>query len=59
MNTFTDTTIKVHPEVQARRDAATISFKEKAHRLFHQVNGSDAPCHNCGNITRSANGFWI
>lgn len=59
MNTYTDTTVKVNPEVQARRDAATVSFKEKAHRIYHQMNGVEAPCHNCGNISRSAKGFQI
>ena len=51
--------ITVTPEVQARRDAATISFKAKAHDLYHRLNGESAPCHNCGNIAKSANGFQI
>ena len=59
MNTYTDTTVKVSPEVQSRRDAATSTFKTKAHDLYHRMNGESAPCHNCGNIERSANGFQI
>ena len=54
MNTHT-----VTPEVQARRDEATIAFKAKAHDLYHRMNGESAPCHNCGNIDRSAKGFQI
>ena len=46
MQNTTSTTVNVSPEVKARRDAATIAFKEKAHRLYHQMNGSNAPCHN-------------
>jgi hypothetical protein len=36
------------PAVIARRNAATIDFKEKAHRLYHERNGADARCHRCG-----------
>ena len=43
MNTTAATTVKVSPEVQARRDAATIAFKEKMHRMWHQVRGME-PC---------------
>ena len=53
------TTVKISPHVQARRDAATVAFKEKAHTLYHRMNGESAPCHNCGNIERSARGFQI
>lgn len=59
MNTPTATTVNVSPEVQARRDAATVSFKAKAHDLYHRANGASAPCHNCGNVERSAKGFQI
>lgn len=59
MNNTAATTVKVSPEVQARRDAATSSFKQKAHDLYHRMNGESAPCHNCGNIERSASGFQI
>lgn len=27
----------IDPEVQARRDAATIALKHKMHRLWHQI----------------------
>lgn len=53
------TAIKMDKATEQRRSAATIAFKEKAHRIYHERNGEDAPCHNCGNIERAARGFQI
>lgn len=36
------------PVVMARRAAATRAFTERTHTLWHQYNGTDAPCERCG-----------
>lgn len=37
------TTVKTSPDVQTRRDEATIALKEKMHRLWHQARAIE-PC---------------
>ena len=54
MNTHT-----VTDEVQTRRDAATVAFKDKAHTYYHRINGESAPCHMCGNIAKGQKGFAL
>ena len=46
-------------EITARRTAATLAFRNRAHNLYHGRNGNTAPCHNCGNIARSSKGFQL
>jgi uncharacterized protein (UPF0248 family) len=41
----------------ARREASTNQFVTKAHDLYHKANGTEAPCHRCGNVAKSEKGF--